>query len=90
MSYSGASVIAAVKSRTLAERQLKAEEARQSVGTSTTFQVLQFQEDLATALSTEVSARSAYAKAQVNLEFSEGTLEVVPGRVLTKDDFPKR
>ena len=76
MSYSGESVAAAVKSRTLAERQLKAEEARQSVGSSTTFQVLQFQEDLATALSTEVAARSAYAKAQVNLDFAEGALDV--------------
>jgi HAE1 family hydrophobic/amphiphilic exporter-1 len=66
---------AAVKSRTLAQRQLEAEETRQEVGLSTTFQVLQFQEDLARALSTEVSARAAYAKALARREFVAGTLE---------------
>ena len=68
-------VVAAAKSRTLAQRQLEAEETRQSVGLSTTFQVLQFQEDLAQALSTEVFAKSSYAKALASLAFVEGRLE---------------
>jgi outer membrane protein TolC len=66
------SVAASEKSRTLAQRQLEAEETRQQVGLSTTFQVLQFQEDLAQALSTEVSARVAHAKALARLSYAEG------------------
>mgnify|MGYP001208106592 CR=1 FL=1 len=69
------SVVAAAKSRTLAQRQLEAEETRQQVGLSTTFQVLQFQEDLAQALSTEVLAKAAYAKAIASLAFSEGRMD---------------
>ena len=69
------SVAAAIKSRTLAQRQLEAEETRQQVGLSTTFQVLQFQEDLAQALSTEVLAKASYAKAMALLAFVEGRLE---------------
>ncbi|MEQ1894995.1 MAG: TolC family protein [Planctomycetota bacterium] len=69
------SVAAASKSRTLAQRQLEAEETRQEVGLSTTFQVLQFQEDLAQALSTEVAAKAAYAKALAKLLQAEGALD---------------
>jgi HAE1 family hydrophobic/amphiphilic exporter-1 len=68
-------VVAAIKSRNLAQRQLEAEETRQQVGLSTTFQVLQFQEDLAQALSTEVLAKSSFAKALANLAFVEGRLD---------------
>jgi outer membrane protein TolC len=72
--FSGESVEAAIKSRDLAQRQLEAEETRQSVGLSTTFQVLEFQEDLAFALSTEVRARATHAKALALLEHAEGRL----------------
>jgi outer membrane protein TolC len=68
------SVAASIKSRTLAQRQLEAEETRQQVGLSTTFQVLQFQQDLALALSAEVTAKAAYAKALAGLTFAEGRL----------------
>ena len=68
------SVRASIKSRNLAQRQLEAEETRQQVGLSTTFQVLEFQEDLAQALSTEVSAKAAFAKALARLAFTEGRL----------------
>jgi len=68
------SVRASAKSRTLAERQLEAEQTRQQVGLSTTFQVLQFQEDLAQSLSVEVGAKAAYAKALARLSFVEGRL----------------
>ena len=69
------SVGAASNSRTLAQRQLEAEQTRQEVGLSTTFQVLQFQEDLAQALSTEVAAKAAYAKALAKLRQAEGALD---------------
>ncbi len=69
------SVGAATKSRALAQRQLEAEETRQQVGLSTTFQVLQFQEDLARALSAEVLAKASYAKAVARLAFVEGRME---------------
>lgn len=72
-------VEAAVKSRTLAQRQLEAEETRQQVGLSTTFQVLEFQEDLARTLSAEVFARASYARAQARLAFAEGRLEAPEG-----------
>jgi outer membrane protein TolC len=72
----GESVAAAAKSRSLAQRQLEAEETRQQVGLSTTFQVLQFQEDLAVALSAEVLAKASYAKALARLSFVEGQLGV--------------
>jgi outer membrane protein len=68
------SVAAAIKSRALAQRQLEAEETRQQVGLSTTFQVLQFQEDLAQALSTEVTAKASYARASARLRYVEGRL----------------
>jgi outer membrane protein TolC len=77
------SVRASSKSRTLAERQLEAEQTRQQVGLSTTFQVLQFQEDLARSLSVEVGAKAAYAKALARLSFVEGRLgrEVAGGEM---------
>lgn len=74
--YRRESAIAAAKSLDLARRQLEAEETRQEVGLSTTFQVLQFQEDMAQALSAEVAARAAYAKAQAALAHAEGRLSV--------------
>lgn len=80
ISYLGESVNAAVKSRSLAQRQLEAEKSRQRVGSSTTFQVLQFQEDLASALSVEVAARAAFAKALVKLEYAEGQLDIKTAR----------
>ncbi len=68
------SVAAAKTSLELARRQLEAEEARREIGLSTTFQVLEFQRDLAEALSAEQAARSAYAKAVGALAHAEGNL----------------
>lgn len=76
--YRTEALLAAEKSATLAERQLEAEQVRMDIGLSTTFQVLQFQEDLAAARSTEVLARAAYAKALVNLIYVEGQLDIEP------------
>ena len=74
LNYRGKAVDAARKSLELAERQLQAEQARYREGLSTTFQLLQFQEDLAEALSAERSARAGYARASAALERSEGWL----------------
>ncbi len=67
-------VAAARKSIELAREQLNAEEARRAVDTSTTFQVLKFQQDLLAAFSSERSARANFAKARLALEQAQGTL----------------
>jgi outer membrane protein TolC len=72
--YQAEAVKAAVKSLALAQRQLSAEEARYAEGLSTNFQVLEFQQQLAEALSTEKRARVAYAKALAQLAKAEGVL----------------
>ncbi len=75
LEYRAEALLAAIKSAALATRQLEAEQVRLDIGLSTTFQVLQFQETLAEARSTEVDARAAYAKAVVALDHAEGTLD---------------
>ena len=72
--YQSEAVKAAVKSLELARRQLVAEEARYREGLSTNFQVLEFQQQLAEALSTEKRVRVAYAKALATLLKAEGIL----------------
>ncbi len=73
--FSAEAVVAADKSGLLARRQLEAEQARQDIGLSTTFQVLEFQRDLAEALSNLAAARAAYAKSLAKLAHAEGRLE---------------
>lgn len=72
--YQAEAVKAAAKSLELAQRQLAAEKSRQDEGLSTTFQVLEFQKQLAEALSGEKRARVAYAKALAGLAKAEGVL----------------
>ena len=72
--YQSEAVKAAAKSLELAERQLVAEEARYREGLSTNFQVLEFQKQLAEALSKEKRARVSYAKAIASLTKAEGIL----------------
>jgi outer membrane protein TolC len=74
VSYQKLSVSAAEESHRLAKRQFDAEQTRQNVGLSTTFQVLEFQQDLALARSTEVAARAAFAKALARLAHAEGRI----------------
>ncbi|MEW6071673.1 MAG: TolC family protein [Planctomycetota bacterium] len=76
--YRSESVTAAKTSLALARRQLEAEEARFRHGVSTTYQVLEFQKDLAEALSNEQAARAAYAKALAALRHAEGGLAGPP------------
>ncbi len=72
--YQAESVKAARKSIELAREQLKAEEARRQVEITTNFQVLQFQQDLVAALSSEKAARANFAKALTVLKHAEGLL----------------
>lgn len=72
--YAVESVRATRKSLEFAERQLAAEQARYAVDQSTTFQVLEFQTDLATAMSNERRARVAYARNLVRLQAAQGVL----------------
>ncbi len=86
--YKFESVLAATKSLSLAQRQLEAEQARREIGLSTTFQVLEFQRDLAEALSTERAARAALAKSVAALAHAEGALSADP-LVALPEDLPE-
>lgn len=72
--YQVQAVSAARTSRAFAERQLAAEQSRFAQGASTTFQVLDFQQQLSAALSTERAAQAAFAKAEVELLRVQGLL----------------
>lgn len=62
-------------SRRLEEENLKAEQKRFENGMSTSFQVLQIQEDLATARSNAVQAETGYRKALIEFFRAIGTLD---------------
>ena len=72
--YQAEAVRAAVRSVQLAQRQLEAEQARYQEGLSTNFQVLEFQQDLLQAQSSERAARASYARALVALRAALGIL----------------
>ena len=85
-----ASYQSAVKARVLQEQKLTAEQKRLALGASTSYQVILFQRDLATAQSNQVSAEGSYAKAKVQLDQATGATldrynisldEAVKGRV---------
>ncbi len=63
---------AAVKARILQEQTLDAEQKKYALGASTNFLVIQSQRDLAAAQSTEVTSRSTYSKAKVQLDQATG------------------
>jgi outer membrane protein TolC len=69
-----ASYDAAVQARSLQEESLSAEQAKFEVGSSTSFFVIQYESLLAQARSTEVAARSSYAKAKAALQRATGTI----------------
>lgn len=73
--YRREAVVAARRSSELAQRQLESEEVRYREGLSTTFQLLQFQQDLATARSNERAALANHAKALAALLRAEGRIE---------------
>jgi outer membrane protein TolC len=69
-----ASYDAAVQARALQQESLEAEQAKFEVGASTSFFVIQYESLLAQARSTEVAARSSYAKAKAALQRATGTI----------------
>lgn len=70
--YRAEAVRAAEESLRLEQRQLSAEEARYKEGLTTTFQVLEFQQDLILQMSVERRARVEFMKAMVALEAAQG------------------
>jgi len=78
LNYQARATAASVQSLELAQRQLEAEEARYAEDLSTTFQLLDFQQQLLDAQSSERRSRADYARALVALDASLGILgEVV-------------
>jgi outer membrane protein len=69
-----ATLEAAEREREYQERSLAAEEEKLAVGASTTFLVVQYQRDLAQALSAEVTAQAGFVKARAALHRAAGTL----------------
>lgn len=67
-------VATATRTRELAQRQHEAERRKFEVGTTTNFQVLQFQQDLASAQLNEVTAVISLQTAIAQLELTKGTL----------------
>lgn len=77
--YQSQAVEAAGVSLDFARRQLEAEQTLEREGLSTTFQVLEFEEDYTTALSNERAARANYAKSLAQLQKAQGVLgEAIP------------
>jgi outer membrane protein TolC len=74
VNYQAEAVRAATKSLELARRQVKAGEDRQRIGSSTNFEVLQLQQDLAEAMSNEKTTRVNFGKALVALEAAQGLI----------------
>ncbi len=62
------------QSRLLQEVLVLAEERKAEAGVTTSFQVLQIQEQLTAAFTQEVQARIAHEKALIDLQLAEGTL----------------
>jgi len=60
--------------RVLAEEQLRIEQKRLEAGVTTTFNVLSFQRDLATAQAAEIQAITTYNQDLANLELQKGTI----------------
>ncbi len=91
-----ANIDAAAAARFAAQKNLQAEETKFKNGLSTSFQVLQIQDDLAQAELTELQARAAYRKAIVGYRVATGTLlddehvEIVdPGQPKVPHDYWK-
>jgi outer membrane protein len=78
---------AAVQARVLQEQSLEAEQVKFDVGASTSFFVIQYENLLAQTKSTEVAAKSAYAKARAALQRATGAILQVNG--ISLDDARK-
>ena len=88
---SGAQQVAqATVARVLAERQLDAEERKFAVGTTTNFEVLTFQRDLANARTAELQAITNYMNSGARLEQAKGTLLESLGMSINMAGVPGR
>lgn len=72
--FAAEQVNATATSLELAQRQLEAEQARAKEGLSTTFEVLQFQQDLIEAMSNEANARAGFVMALSALDNAQGII----------------
>ncbi len=88
---SGAQQVAqATVARELAERQLDAEERKFAVGTTTNFELLRFQRDLANARTSELQAITNYMNSVARLEQTKGTLLESLGMSIAMAGIPDR
>lgn len=75
---------AAQQERILQEQTVEAETEKLGVGATTSYQVIQYQRDLAQAQSAEIAAAGDYFKARVALERATGTILADNGVILSE------
>ena len=85
-----ATLEATEREREFQEQALAAEEEKLAVGASTTFLVVQYQRDLAQALSAEVTAQAGFVKARAALHRAAGTLLETYGASVVGTDVKVR
>ncbi|HVN32316.1 MAG TPA: TolC family protein [Thermoanaerobaculaceae bacterium] len=86
---SAKAILAAVKSRELAERNLDAEQKKFANGMSTAFQVVKIQDDLASAQASELQARVTYRQAEATYRTAVGTMLDWTGVKIESEASPK-
>lgn len=86
---SAKAILAAVKARELAERNLDAEQKKYANGMSTAFQVVKIQDDLASAQASELQARVAYRQAEAVYRTAVGSLLESMGVGIRDEAQPK-
>ena len=86
---SGKAILAAVKSRELAERNLDAEQKKFANGMSTNFQVVKIQDDLAAAQAAELQSRVLYRQAEATYKVAVGTFLESLGIAIQPGPQPK-
>lgn len=86
---SAKSIVAAVKSRELAERNLDAEEKKFANGMSTNFEVVKVQDDLAAAQAAELQSRVLYRQAVAAYKVSVGSFLDSLGIAVKGEPEPK-
>lgn len=86
---SAKAILAAVKARELAERNLDAEQKKYANGMSTAFQVVKIQDDLASAQASELQARVTYRQAEAVYKTAVGNLLESMGVGIKAEEQPK-
>jgi outer membrane protein len=75
---------ASQQERILQEQTVEAETEKLGVGATTSYQVIQYQRDLAQARSAEIAAAGDYFKARILLERATGTILADNGVILSE------